>query len=189
MSENTADITADLVPESFATAIKVYEYLKEEGWQIGRSQFYEHIKQKKLRPRKGVFSLTAVERYAKRHLKHSETGQKVNDKLDRMQEEKAELELKRARVNFERDEYELNVKRGRYITREEHELAIVGRAVAFMAHLNHSVQSRAGDWIELVGGDQGRAAELVAAIVAELELRMGDFAADVEIDVILEGNE
>ncbi len=189
MSENTPDITADLLPESFATALRVYEYLKEEGWQIGRSQFYEHIKQKKLRPRKGVFALAAVERYAKRWLKHSETGQKVNEKLDQMQEETAELALKRARVNFERDEYELNVKKGRYITREEHELAIVGRAVAFMAHLNHSVQTRVADWIELVGGNQGLAPDLVAAIVAEIELRMGDFAADVEIDVIMEGNE
>ncbi|BDD88724.1 hypothetical protein [Desulfofustis limnaeus] len=189
MTENTPDIAADLLPQSFDTALRVYEYLREEGWQISRSQFYEHIREKKLRQRKGVFTIGAVERYAKRWLKSADTGQKVNEKAERMADEKAALELQRERIRVAREQYDFDVRQGRYVSREDHELAIVGRAVAFMAHLNHSVQAKAADWIDLVGGDQGRLPDLVAAIVEELELRMGDFAADAEIDVILEGNE
>ncbi|MCB2218072.1 MAG: hypothetical protein KQH59_18575 [Desulfobulbaceae bacterium] len=178
-----------LLPKSFDNALRVLEYLREEGWQISRTQLYEHIKDKKLRARKGVFLLGSVERYAKRWLKSADAGQKVNEKMERMADEKAELELQRERIRVAREQYDYDVKQGRYVSREDHELAIVGRAVAFMAHLNHSVQSKAADWIEMVGGDQGRVADLVEAIVEELEQRMGDFAADAEIDVIMEGNE
>lgn len=174
--------------DTFDKPIDVYRYLKEEGWQIGRSQFYEHIKQKLLRPKKGVFTLEAIEKYANLNLRNNETGQRVNEKQDRLQEEKLENEVKAAKLKVEREEHELNVKKGRYITREEHELAIVGRAVAFMAHLNHSVQKSVPDWIDLVDGNQEKAADLVAAITEEIEIRMSDFAADTEFEVHLEAD-
>jgi len=176
-------------PETFSSKKEVLEHLLADGWQIGQSQFYAHCRQMLLRPEKdGHYSLKAVEKYAAINLRRTETGQKVNDRLDRMQEERMEVELATAKVKLTQQEHDLGIKQSKFIPRDDFELAIVGRAVAFMAHLNHTIQSSVPDWIDIVSGDQARAADLVAAISEAVEQRMGDFAADVEFDVILEAN-
>lgn len=175
--------------ETFPSKRAALEYLQDEGWQISQSQFYAHCKQQLLRPgTDGKYTSKAADKYAKMYLRSRETGQKVNEKLDRMQEEKLENDLKTSRLKIEEAEFSLGIRKGKFIPRDEVELMIVGRAVAFMAHLNHSIQSGVPDWIDIVGGDQARAPELVAAISEAIEQRMGDFAADVEFDVILEAN-
>lgn len=178
-----------MTSENFSTKKAALEHLQADGWQIGQSQFYKHCKEMLLRPEKeGGYSLKAVEKYAAINLRRTETGQKVNDKLDRMQEERLEVELATAKVKLTREQHDLGVKQSRFIPRDEFELAIVARAVAFMAHLNHTIQSSVPDWIDIVEGDQARAPDLVATISEAIEQRMGDFAADVEFDVILEAN-
>jgi hypothetical protein len=176
-------------PQVFATKKAVFEHLKEGGWQISQSQFYAHCKERYLRPDKeGKYTLKAVEKYAKVWLKLAATGEKLNTEYDRKMERKLDIELRAAEIRADREQLELDTKRGRFIPRDEFELAIVGRAVAFMAHLNHTVQSEAAEWIDIVGGDHKRAPELVPAISRAIEQRMGDFAADAEFDVIMEGN-
>lgn len=177
--------------DPFSSKIAVYRYLKAEGkYKISRSQFYEHCNDRLLRPDSdGNYQHQCVDAYAKKHLKEVATGKKANERLERMQEEKLELELESARIKVQASQHDLDKKRGKTISRDDHELAIVARAVAFMAHLNHAIQSNVPDWIDLVGGDQQRAAELVHAMSEVVEQRMGDFAADAEFDVILEGNQ
>ena len=177
-------------PDTFGSKIKVWEYLVAGGWKISKTQFYQHCKDGLLRPTKktGKYTLKAVEKYAKLHVPRAESGQKANEKLDAMQERKLEVELEREEVRLEKDRHELAARQGKYVRREEFELAIVGRAVAFMAHLNHTIQQEVGNWIDIAGGDQTRAPELVDAISRAVEQRMGDFAVDAEFDVILEGN-
>jgi len=179
-----------MTAETFKTKKSVLEYLLEAGWKVSQSQFYQHCKDGLLRPGKGgVYVRTTIDRYAKRWLRQAESGQKVADKLDRMQEEKADLELRAARIRLAKEEHELGVKQRKFIPRDEFELAIVGRAVAFMAHINHTIQEIAPDLIDLVTGDQARAQELIHALSKAVEQRMSDFAADAEFDVILEGEE
>lgn len=184
------ETSADDEPISFKSQESVLEYLKNAGWKVSKSNLNRHCKEKLLRPSEdGTYSQRAVDRYAKTWLKQIATGQKINERLDRLQEERLEKELKAANLKLDREQFELDIRRGRFIPRDDVEMMIVGRSVAFMAHLNHMVQSSAPDWIDLVGGDQGRAPELIAAISEAIEQRMGDFAADVEFDVILEANE
>ncbi len=174
----------------FKSKAAVFRHLEEQGeWTVSRSQFYEHCKDRMLRPDKeGNFSKQAVDKYAKKHLREESTGRKVTEKLDRLHEEKMELEVSQARVKLARDQHDLDTRQGKYVSRADFELAIVSRAVAFMAHLNHAIQANTPDWIELVNGDQQRAAELVHAVAEVVGQRMGDFAADAEFDVILEAN-
>jgi hypothetical protein len=175
---------------SFATQASVLEYLRAAGWKVSRSNFNRHVKEKLIRPTEdGSYSQRAVDRYARTWLKQVATGQKVNERLDRLQEERLEKELKAANLKLDREQFDLDVRRSKFVPRDEVELMIVGRAIAFMAHLNHTVQAGVPDWIDLVGGDQARAPELVAAITEAIEQRMGDFAADVEFDIILEANQ
>ena len=173
----------------FKTKKAALDYLLGEGWKIGQSQFYKHCSENYLRPSAdGTYAQKAVDKYAKTWLKQVATGQKVNERMDKMQEQKLEADLRASRYKLEEAEFNLGIRKNKFIPREDFELAIVGRAVAFMAHLNHSVQAEAADWIDIVGGDQARAPELVAAVSRAIEQRMGDFAADAEFDVILEAN-
>ncbi len=174
----------------FPSKIAVHRWLEDNGWKIGRSQFYAHCKEGLLRPAKKEkkYRLKDVEKYASMHVVRAETGQKESDREIKMREEKLEVALDREKVGLEREQFELDAKKGKFIPRAEFELAIVARSVAFMAHLNHSIQASAQDWIHMVEGNQSHAPELVEAISREIEQRMGDFAADAEFDVILEAN-
>lgn len=171
----------------FRTKKSVLEYLLGNGWKISQSQFYDHCKIGLLRPAKGGgYPLKAVVKYAELHVKRADTGEKEAEWETKIREEKLTISLDRERVGLEREQFDLDARRGKYIPRAEFELAIVSRAVAFMAHLNHTVQESVPSWIDLVGGDQGKAPQLVEAISRKIEQRMGDFAAEDEIEVILE---
>lgn len=174
----------------FVTKLDVWRFLRADGWDIGRSRFYDHCRDGLLRPdpATGKYKLSAVEKYAKLHVRLAATGSKLNEKFSRMQEEKLETELKREKVRLEKEIHDLKVRQKKFVPAHEFELAIVARAVAFMAHLNHAVQAGVPDWIDLVDGDQTRAAELVAAVSGVIEQRMSDFAADAEFDIFLEAN-
>jgi len=174
----------------FATRLDAWQYLQDSGWQIGRSQFYQHCKEGRLlRDRKtGKYLQAAVDKYAALHCRLAETGEKVDGKLSRMAEDKATTELQREKVRLEREQHELAVRKGEYVQRDEVELMIIGRAVAMLAHLKAMTQMRSGDWIELVEGKQERAQELIIAINNSIEEHLVAFARDVEFDVILERN-
>lgn len=167
----------------------VIAYLSSAGWQISQSQFYNHCKNGLLRPEQnGQYSQKAADKYAKTWLKQAATGQKINERLDRMQEEKLEHDLRASKYKMEEAEFNLGIRKNKFVPREDFELAIVGRAVAFMAHLNHTIQTETAEWIDIVNGDQARAPELVQAITRAVEQRMADFATDAEFEVILEAN-
>ena len=195
LKEAIADATSTINPEKkqedfFETKLDAWRFLRADGWNISRSRFYDHCRDGLLRPdpATGQYKLSAVERYAKLHVRLEATGAKVNEKLDKMQEEKLETELAREKVRLEREIHDLKIKQKKFVPAAEFELAIVARAVAFMAHLNHAVQSNVPDWIDLVEGDQNRSAELVQAVSGVIEQRMSDFAAEAEFEIFLEAN-
>jgi len=174
--------------ETFKFKKDVHRWLTENGYQIGQSQFYEHCRLGLLRPapKSKEYTLAAIQKYADLHVRRADTGEKQTAREQKMQEEKLELQLKREKLGYAREEFEFAAKQKKFIPRAEHELAVVSRAVAFMAHLNHSVQENVAVWIQLVGGDQSKAPALVEAMTEEIERRMGDFATDAEFDVIME---
>ncbi len=187
----TAQVTDLQVDEDlFSSKLDVWRFLLADGWKISRSQFYGHCSDGLLRPDKatGKYPLAKIEKYAGLHLKRQETGEKVNTELEKLQSRKAKVELEQAEVKLEREKHELGVKQKKFIPRDEFELAVVGRAVALLAHLKHMVHTRAADYVELVGGDQDLAGDLVATMERDIEQRCSAFARDVEFDVILEAD-
>jgi hypothetical protein len=182
------DQSVDTTDDHFPHKLAAWEYLRDSGWQIGRSQFYEHCKQGRLARKKGRYLRADVDRYAAIHCKLEATGEKVNETLSRMAEEKAATELAREKIRLERETHDLAVKRHDYVPRDEVELMIVGRAVAMLAHLKAMVQMTAPDWIELVGGDQARARELIDTVWTGIEDHLSLFARDIEFEVIFEKN-
>lgn len=174
-------------PQEFKNKRRVYLFIENEAvYRIKKSQFYDHCKEGKLQPDlpDGRYSLGAVTDYCRSYLRLDGSG--ITEETSQLQREKLETELAREKVRLAKDTHSLGVMEGKYVPREDFELAIVARAVAFMAHLNHMIQSNAPDWIDTVDGDQTRAAELIHQISADVEQRMSDFAADTEFEIILE---
>lgn len=177
----------------YKSKAQVLRYLEENGWDISKTQFYDHCRDGLLLPlrsgdNKGKYKISSIKKYADLHVRKLETGLKETSRQEQMRDEKLELALDRERIGKERDQFELDKKRGQFIPREEFEEAIVARAVAFMAHLNHTIQTEVPNWIDIVGGDQECASDLVDAVSRSVEQRMGDFAANAEISVVFEEN-
>ena len=61
--------TPDTADDRFPHKLAAWEYLRDSGWQIGRSQFYEHCKQGRLPRKDGHYLRDDVDRYAKLHCK------------------------------------------------------------------------------------------------------------------------
>lgn len=178
----------DLADDHFPHKLAAWEYLRDSGWQIGRSQFYEHCKQGRLPRKDGRYLRADVDRYAENHCKLEATGEKVNETLARQAEEKSTTELEREKVRLERERHELAVRQGKVVEREAVEQMIVGRAVAMLSHLKAMVQMKAGDWIAAVDGDQSRARELIDIVQTGIEEHIAVFARDIEFEVIFEKN-
>lgn len=182
-----------MVEQIFNSKKAVHTWLvgEEGGYQISLSRFYDHCKLGLLRPRKsdGKYTLKAVKEYASINVKKKETGQKETEWERKVRYKKLEMSLEREEIDLETSRLTLEKKQGKTIPREEFELAVVARAVAFMAHLNHTIYQSAADWVDLVEGDQALVPQLVDAISKAVEQRMGDFAADAEFDIIMEANE
>lgn len=174
--------------ETFPHKLAAWEYLRDSGWQIGRSQFYEHCKQGRLPRKDGGYLRVDVDRYAENHCKLESTGEKVNETLARQAEEKSSTELEREKVRLARERHELAVKQGKVVDRDAVEQMIVGRAIAMLAHLKAMVQMKAGDWIEVVEGNQSRSRELIETIQESIEGHIAVFAKDIEFEVIFEKN-
>lgn len=188
MSVEEVSIADDTSDDHFPHKLAAWEYLRDSGWQIGRSQFYEHCKQGRLPRKDGRYLRSDVDRYAENHCKLESTGEKVNETLSRMAEEKMSTELQREKVRLDREIHDLAVKQGAVVKRDDVELMIVGRAVAMLAHLKAMVQMKAGDWIAVVDGDQSRARELIDIVQTGIEEHIAVFARDIEFEVIFEKN-
>ena len=189
-AESLSPDTCLLDPDDFfATKLDAWQYLQDSGWQIGRSQFYEHCKQGRLPRKDGRYLRADVDRYAQHHCRAADTGEKVNEKLSRIAEEKIETELARDKTRLEKELMELAIKRGEYVPRDEVEQMIVGRAVALLAHLRAMAAMKASDFIALVAGDQRRQRDLIDALNENIEDYVAIFAKDIEFEVIFEKNE
>ena len=176
--------------KKLSSKLEVWNYLKEEGYDIGRSQFYKHCKDGLCRPDKsGEYSLAKVIKYARQYLRLAATGEKEQSKLERLQQEKLEREMERETVRLESEKLQLAQRQGKVIERDEFERAIVARSVALLSHLRHMAQKRADDYIEMVNGDGSRRADLIAAMHDDIESHVAVFAADIEFDIIFEKSE
>lgn len=177
-------------PQEFKSKAAVFRWLIDNGRLISDTQFYAHCAEGLLRKKKGskVYTLAAVKKYAKLHTKSAETGEKERDRLDAIQDELKEIELKKEKLKLEELQHKQRVKQGKVVPIEDHENAIVGRQVAAMAQLSHMTQKNVKTWIAMVNGDQTKAPALLEAILEEIAQRMSVFSADTEFDIILEAD-
>jgi hypothetical protein len=161
---------------AYRTQKEVLEYLVGRGLRCSRSQLSRDVK-------------ASVDRYAERYLNDKGSGLgKAGEKLDRLQERKLVAEIELAEERAKKARLEREVSEGKYIERVDFELHMAMAAGALESGLKYFFKMKAGELVDVVAGDQGRAGELVALLHDGLDQQLAIFARPREIEVEIEGD-
>ena len=174
---------------TFKNRLAVTKWLQENGWQVSKSTVYNRIGKAKLLPREdGLFHLKDVKKYAKTFLKRRDTGKRLQDEQDDLQRKKARLEVDKLEIEIERAKHKQEVEEGAYIPRDQLEIELASRAAVLDAGIAHFFQSDAGNWINLVGGDQRKLPELISVLMSAKDGFMNQYARAKEFVVEIGGD-
>jgi uncharacterized coiled-coil protein SlyX len=178
---------ANLDGDRFGSLAHVLEYLQEQGWKIQKTALYRHHQEGKIRPESdGSFQKKDVDRYAKTFLKQQATGKRVNDQLDEMQRRKLDLERENLELEIKRKTLAYHKEQGLYIPRDRMEMELAGRAAMLESTIKHSFQAHAGDYIHEVDGDIKKAANLINLMTLHLNESINRYATMKEFEFILD---
>lgn len=170
----------------FPSRTTAWTYLRDNGWLIGRTKFYEDCREGRLpREKNGKYTRANVEAYAATYCRRVDTGLRVGEEKGTVADQREAVRLEREKVRLQKERRELELIEGKSIPRAEVELMVVGRAVIFLAHLRAMTQMKAADWIHIVNGDQSRATELIADIQESIEEHLSTYARDVEFKITI----
>jgi hypothetical protein len=75
------------------------------------------------------------------------------------------------------------VKQGKYIRRDDVSLELASRAAALNIGLRSAYRLMAPEYIKLVGGDTGKAREMIAAFEKQLDAALTDYSRPMEFRV------
>lgn len=174
------------------TVADVHKYLENHDWKISKTQLYEHVDQKKLkRSNEGIFSMSAVSRYALKYLRMAD-GSKPSKALADIQERKYEADTRQAVANAEMKELKISILKGEYVPKDSFEIALAQRAMIFKADIETFCRAKAPDIISLVTGDfepllaqraKDKIPDLIEYMLAESAGWLNRYAADREFIV------
>lgn len=174
---------------TFQAIADVLDYLRTD-WKVTKTSLYRHKNEGKILPQEsGAYLKRDVERYAKTWLKKKSTGKKVSEKMDELQREKLERELKLLDLEGRRKELALGKDLEKYIPREQMEIELAARAGVLEAGLKHWVQSRAAEWVRLVEGDSKKVGDLINMMNQDLNEHINSYALSAEHQIIIDAEE
>ena len=175
-------------PTEFKNPLAVSAWLREDGWAIGKSRVYDHIKEGKLRPDlpNGGFSMQAVQKYAALHLTKSKTRMKLQG--EDLQRRKILSEIERNEEEAKRARIKRMAEEGRYVLMEEVERMFAARAVLMDTMRQASIINHAAARVALVGGSTEKVSDLIEMDMAHHVEEMNQFASWEEFRVILPAN-
>lgn len=169
--------------QTLANVLAVVDYLTLAGYKIKKSKAYKDQKEGLLRPEKdGTFAISTIDKYAViAGLKRLDG--KGKDSLDKIQEEKAQVELEKAKEQRDFLRHKNKVASGMYVPREAFERELVKRFIVFKSDLNNFALSAAEIIIATVSGDPAKAPALIEYMQDAFADFLDRYAADREFKV------
>lgn len=168
LDESVDRLWVKYVPEDsrFKNLMEVLGYLKGKGYKIGKSKIYKDRKNNQIRvqPDGSVLQRDADA--------YSKTLQLLGDPLrglEAAQKKKAELEAERLQWQIDALEHDLNVKRDKYVLKEDAELERSENAAAIFIGISNGLIGRARHLVEAAGGQPEKLMEFVEEIKKELD--------------------
>lgn len=175
-------------PAEFDNLRQVADYLVAEGWKVSPSTVYKHGKEGRVRPlADGRYPRNAVEKYASVHLVRKEIGQKAVS--TELQDQKVQAEVERLQEQAKHARIKRLALEGKYLPREQVEMELAAKVATLAAGLAYFAQARAGEIVELVGGDTSRIGDLVRYMTAAIDELLNEYATTRGFDVLFVGNE
>lgn len=160
--------------------------MQGEGWKVSQSTVYKHAKEGRLLSDMdgGGYSLKAVQKYARLHLMQADIRQKAADA--EWQQKKIMAEVAKTSEQAKLYQIKRMVQEGKYVPKEDVEIEMAGRAAALEAGLKFMVQTRVGEWIAAVGGDEKKAGDLVRMVMEDIDDMLNEYATTREFQVFFE---
>ncbi|MBE7413855.1 MAG: hypothetical protein HS130_00950 [Deltaproteobacteria bacterium] len=178
---------ADADPEArrFANLLEVLGYLTDEGWKVAKSKLYAD-QNKISKERDGAYAKKAVDEYARLALvKLDGSGQEDEGLATR----KAKIELDILEEKKKRERRENEIDEGKWVLRSDVESMLAGRAALLKSGLGEEfIHARAARIIDLVGGDQAKAPDLIALWKEEMEEHFNRYSEPLEFAAPAGGN-
>jgi hypothetical protein len=167
----------------------VLTYLQQTGWMIKKQTFYNHCGSGKLKKsRNGLFTRTAVKKYAETWLVHGGLGATVEEDSDNLLRTKTTKEIARIDIITTREQFKHDVDLGKYVSRSDVEVELVSRAIVLDNGFEYMFQAYLSEMIALVKGDQQRGPALLEFLQTKkndqmnIYANMGEFLVALEID-------
>lgn len=174
--------------QNFKAVKDVLNYLQGAGRKISQSQLYKDLKQGALRRQKdGTFRLRDVDNYASA-LPALSLPDGVQDEMGELTRRELEEKVAKTRAQRMAIEFDSDIKRGRYILREDVSLELASRAGTLDMTLRSTFRLYAADYIRLVGGDVDKAEELVAEFEKNLDAALTEFSRPMDFTTEYQGN-
>jgi len=146
--------------------LEVYRYLASHGWGLSQRTFYRHVESGKLvKNGEGLYTRRAVKKYAETWAVLRSGQTPVEEEQD-LAATKTRAEIARINKTLERETFELDVKQGKYILRDDVYMEMASMVVIFEAAYDHMAYTRAAEFVATVKGDQALTEQLITTLLA-----------------------
>lgn len=173
-----AEKAADADPEArrFANLLDVLGYLTDEGWKVSKTKLYAD-RGKIEKEKDGAYAKKAVDEYARRWLEKLDGS----DQSEPGMAAKVKVETDIAREKLKALQRENEIAAGKWVLKSDTESMLAGRAALLKSGLGEEfIHARAARIIELVGGDQSRAPDLIELWLREMEDHFNRYSEPME---------
>ena len=174
--------------EQFENAREVHAWLSGQGWKCSERTVYNHIRDLKLKPdQDGLFGLAAVRKYAKAFLRRVDGAAKDSDLVEQERLRLLSGKAKEAQLKAELTEIKLKVERGELVPKDKVDEILISGVSVLKASMGQFFYSSAQEIVHLVGGDPGKAEDLVDFLKERSGHWFNGFSKKQEFEVEFEG--
>lgn len=161
----------------------VLAYVSENGRKLGKTKLYSDIGLGRLKKQPdGTFRQRDVDRYMA-SLPMAGTPDAVAEKAADRQRRKEEADIRKAEAAAEREVFDLAVKKGRYILKEQVHLDLAARAVALSSTIKTAFEARNLDLVAAVDGNPRKGAALIEALEGIFDEAFNEYSREMEFEV------
>ncbi|MFV0421617.1 hypothetical protein [Oleidesulfovibrio sp.] len=162
---------------------EVLTHAEENGRKLGKTKLYKDISLGRLKKQPdGTFKMRDVDRYMA-SLPLSGTPDAVAAKAADRQRRKEEADIRRAETIAEREAFDLSIKKGRYVPREQVHLELAARAVTLSSGLRTNLEAQVLDLVSAVDGNPKKSSLMLEKLDELLDEALNEYSREIEFDV------
>ncbi len=169
--------------ENFKNVLAVLNYLRDQGFKVGRDKIYSDAKTGLLRVQKDKTVLWADVKLYSGTLKVSRDD--AGEDLAEDHKIKTRKEIEKLDLQNEKLQFELDKERGKYLAKKDFAMEVAARAVILDTGIRHMFQVNAAEYIALVGGDMMKTNALLERMNADFDKTMNSFATMERFQVMI----